>query len=55
MHSLTNYYAQKPAGSTWQESFQAAFGMEVEKFYELFEAHRAAGYPELELPKTRPE
>ena len=52
---LGNYYSEKPAGSTWQESFQAAFGMTVEKFYELFEAHRSAGFPELELPKTRPE
>ena len=53
--SFLTYLTLRGPESTWQESFQAAFGMEVEKFYELFEAHRAAGYPELELPKTRPE
>ena len=53
--SFLTYLTLRDPETAWQESFQAAFGMTVEKFYELFEAHRSAGFPELELPKTRPE
>ncbi len=53
--SMGTYYSLLQPGTTWQESFRTAFGMGVQEFYELFEAHRAAGFPELELPKTRPE
>ena len=35
----------------WRLAFEEAFGMTVEEFYELFEEHRAAGFPEVEIPK----
>ena len=35
----------------WREAFERAFGMTVEEFYELFEEHRAAGFPEVEVSK----
>ena len=38
-------------GTTWQEAFQAAFGMTVEEFCEIFAEHRAAGFAELDSPK----
>ena len=50
-NSLIHYYTLTQPGTTWQEAFQAVFGMTVEEFYELFEEHRAAGFPEVELPK----
>ena len=34
----------------WREAFEQAFGMTAGEFYEMFEAHRAAGFPEVELP-----
>ena len=33
----------------WRVAFESAFGMTVDEFYELFEAHGAAGFPEVEL------
>ncbi len=35
----------------WRLAFEAAFGMTIDEFYELFEEHRAAGFPEMEIPK----
>ena len=32
----------------WRLAFQSAFGMTVDEFYELFEEHREADFPELE-------
>ena len=49
--SLIHYYTLLPPGTTWQEAFETTFGMTVEEFYVLFEEHRAAGFPEVELPK----
>ena len=49
--ALIHYYTLTQPGTTWQEAFESAFGMTVEEFYELFEAHRAAGFPELDVPK----
>ncbi len=54
MKQLTSYYAEKPAGSTWQQSFQHAFEITVEEFYDLFEAHRAAGFSRYEIPANIP-
>ena len=34
----------------WREAFEEAFGMTIDEFYELFEAHRAAGFPEVDFP-----
>ena len=43
----------KRQGCPGQDGFEAAFGMNVDEFYEMFEAHRAAGFPEVEILKTR--
>ena len=48
--SLLRFYGLLEPERTWQEAFQLAFSVTVEEFYELFEAHRAAGFPEVELP-----
>ncbi len=48
--ALIHYYTLTQPGITWQEAFEAAFGMTVWDFYELFEEHRAAGFPEVEIP-----
>ena len=48
--SLIKYYANLKVGTTWQKEFQKSFGMTVDKFYELFEEHRAAGFPDPEGP-----
>ena len=47
--ALIDYYTLLRPGSTWQEAFQTAFGMTVDQFYQRFEAHRSAGFPELEI------
>lgn len=52
--ALMRYYTLLKHGTTWQKAFEAAFGMTVEEFYELFEEHRAAGFPELYLPESAP-
>ena len=36
----------------WVQAFERAYGITVEEFYELFEDHRAAGFPEVEMPLT---
>jgi hypothetical protein len=41
---------QQP-GATWQEAFNTAFGMTIAEFYVLFEEHRAAGFPEVNIPE----
>ena len=48
--ALLRFYMLQRPGTTWQEAFQGAFGMTVEEFYELFEEHRAAGFPDPEGP-----
>ena len=52
--TLLDYYRRLQPGTTWQMAFEAAFGMTVDEFYTLFEEHRAAGFPELEIPKSAP-
>ena len=49
--TLINYFASIQLGTTWQQAFQTTFGMAVEEFYVLFEEHRAAGFPEVEVSK----
>ena len=44
-NSLIHYFTLLQPGTTWQEGFETVFGMPVEEFYELFEEHRAAGFP----------
>ena len=47
---MLEYHALQNSQTTWQEAFEKAFGMTVSKFYELFEEHRAAGFPDPEGP-----
>ena len=49
--SLFDYYASLEQGTTWMGQFREIFGMTVGEFYDLFEQHRTAGFPELETPK----
>ncbi len=49
--ALLQYYANHERGTPWQETFKNTFGMTVDEFYQLFEEHRAAGFPKLEIPK----
>ena len=46
--NLLEYHALQNSKTTWQEAFEKAFGMNVTQFYDLFEEHRAAGFPELD-------
>ena len=49
--SLWQYYANHKRGTPWQDTFKSTYGMTIEEFYALFEEHRAAGFPEVEIPK----
>ena len=51
--NLLEYHALQNSKTTWQEAFEKAFGMTVTQFYDLFEEHRAAGFPELGRLKMR--
>ncbi len=53
--ALLEFYGWMRPGTTGQEGFKRAFGITVEDFYSMFEAHRAAGFPEFPLPIDRPE
>ena len=48
--SLLGYCHAAQPGATWQEAFERTFGIAVEEFYDRFEEHRAAGFPEVEIP-----
>ena len=48
--SLISYYANLTRETTWQKEFQNTFGMSVDEFYDLFEEHRAAGFPDPNRP-----
>ena len=50
--ALYRYHTLLQPGTTWQEAFEAAFGIIVEEFYDLFEDHRAAGFPEVIPPRS---
>ena len=49
--TLLKYHALQDSKTMWQEAFEKAFGMTVTQFYDLFEEHRAAGFPELDVSK----
>ena len=53
--SLLKFYELQHKNTTWQEAFETAFGMPVEEFYDLFEEHRAAGFPDPNASKPKPE
>ena len=48
--AIIRFHALQQPGTTWQEAFQEAFGMTAEEFYDRFEEHRAAGFPEVDIP-----
>lgn len=48
--ALMRYYALFPQ----RGAFQTAFGMTLNEFYGLFDAHKDAGFPKLDIPKTAP-
>ena len=50
--ALIDYYVLLQPGTTWQQAFESAFGMTVEEFYVLFEAHRSAGFPEVDISES---
>ena len=52
--SIMGYFASLRTGAAWQESFEQAFGMTVAEFYQLFEEHRAAGFPRPRCPTFPP-
>ncbi|MYE32328.1 MAG: M1 family metallopeptidase [Chloroflexi bacterium] len=43
--ALFDYFRRLPDADTWQEAFETAFGMNIEVFFEQFEAHRAGVTP----------
>ena len=49
--ALTDFYTMLHPDDTWQQAFETAFGMSIDEFYDLFEEHRAAGFPVVELPQ----
>ena len=49
--SLWQYYANHQSRTPWQETFKNTFGMTIEEFYEMFEQHRAADFPKVDVPK----
>ena len=48
--ALIEFWTLPEPGTTWQQAFETAFGMTIEDFYTLFEAHRANGFPTVTLP-----
>ena len=52
--AILRYYALLTRGTDWRDAFESAFGLTVDDFYVLFEAHRAAGFPALEIPASAP-
>ena len=48
--SLIHFYSLLGPETTWRQAFQTAFGMSIDEFYQLLDEHRAAGYPELDIP-----
>ena len=50
--ALMRYYANVKRDSTWQVAFHKTFGMTIDQFYGLFEEHRSAGFPKLDIPNT---
>ena len=47
---IMRFYALLDARTDWRETFQTAFRITVDDFYAMFERHRAAGFPELDIP-----
>ena len=52
--AILRYYALLTRETDWRGAFESAFGLTVDDFYVMFEAHRAAGFPALEIPASAP-
>ena len=50
IRGLTEFYTRLAPGVPWQSTFEEAYGINVDAFYEMFEEHRAADYTELTIP-----
>ena len=48
--AMITYWTLLGQETPWEEAFETAFGMTVSEFYRTFEEHRAAGFPEVDLP-----
>lgn len=53
--TLITFWTLLGPDTSWQEAFETTFGMTIDEFYRRFEAHRADGFPELELPDIAPQ
>ena len=49
--AFLEYYAKHKKGTPWQETFKNTFDITIEEFYEMFEEHSAAGFPEIQIPE----
>ena len=47
---IVDFYTMRRPGRTWQETFEEVFGISVPDFYNLYDQHRYAGFPELNPP-----
>lgn len=52
--TVVSYWTLLGSETTWREAFETAFGLTIDEFYPLFEEHRAAGFPEVDLPPLGP-
>ena len=52
--ALIDYWTLLGPETSWQEAFETTFGMTISEFYVLFEHHRAAGFPQVDLPSIGP-
>ncbi len=43
---LVDFYTMMQPGTDWRQTFEKAYGMTDCEFYELFEEHRVAGFPD---------
>ena len=52
--ALMDYWLPPGPGDSPEDVFRKTFGMTLDEFYTLFEEHRAAGFPEVELLDIAP-
>lgn len=50
LRRLANYYTERTATTSWQQTFERVFNITVPEFYARYEQHRLNGFPELQLP-----
>ena len=52
--AVIDYWTLLDPQTPWEEAFETTFGTTISEFYVLFEQHRAAGFPEVDLPSIGP-